>query len=340
MGYATTFPHASIFFEKMRYNAVIMDSDSIDIDGKEYITSKRASELSQYTQDYIGQLARSSAIDARRMGGLWYVAMDSLNTYKENPSATKGNTDTPTKNIHQKQPDDVFVSFDGKDYISANRASRITGYNQDYIGQLARNGKILSKQIGKRWYIDRDGLIAHKDEKDSLLAAVQRDSLGILASTHQKKEEVPITGLRYSTDTSSDLLPNLALKPSEDTPTSEAYNRIVPHKPLVLEHSIPIRISSPSQKLQQTHLSSKPKPEFKNPILPFVHVTMALTVIVIISFGYFSLKDKSIYALTKDLTLQNTAASAAAAQATGSLTDIGTWVESLITPELSYTRAR
>ena len=154
-------------------------SDEIPVDGLTYVSSRRASEISGYAQDYIGQLARSGQIDAKRVGGLWYVYMDSLESYKSNSDTIK----IAPREDQQASDADVLVSFDGNDYISANRASKITGYNQDYIGQLARSGKILARQVGNRWYVDRVGLLAHKNEKDALLAGVQAESVGIHPST-------------------------------------------------------------------------------------------------------------------------------------------------------------
>src|SRR3990167_8328737 len=60
---------------------------------------------------------------------------------------------------------DSLVSFDGKDHISASRAAKITGYHPDYVGQLARSGAIISRQVGNRWYVDRAALLSHKKEK-------------------------------------------------------------------------------------------------------------------------------------------------------------------------------
>ena len=54
-------------------------SDEMQIEGKPYISSKRASELSGYAQDYIGQLARKiahHAVTAENTGLL--VARDSV----------------------------------------------------------------------------------------------------------------------------------------------------------------------------------------------------------------------------------------------------------------------
>lgn len=50
----------------------------------------------------------------------------------------------------------------GKEYISASRAAKRTGYAGDYIGQLCRTGKIPGKLIERTWYVDLDSLLAHK----------------------------------------------------------------------------------------------------------------------------------------------------------------------------------
>src|SRR3989344_9003329 len=153
-------------------------SDSMFIQGKAYISSKRASELSGYAQDYIGQLARKGLIDAQRVGGLWFVSQASLTEYKSN-------ADRYTPQLPQKKeaPDvSSLISFDGKDPVSASRAAKITVYHPDYVGQLARSGAIISRQVGNRWYVDRAALLAHKKEKDGLLGAVQAQSVGISRS--------------------------------------------------------------------------------------------------------------------------------------------------------------
>jgi len=152
-------------------------SDEIVLEGNTYVSSKRAAEMSSYAQDYIGQLARKGLIEARRVGGLWYVVMSSLENYKI-ASATG-----EIKEVKQVsgigKDSETSIEFEGNTYISANRASELTGYNQDYVGQLARSGKIPSRQVGNRWYIDPDAIVQHKKEKDELLAQVQADSVGV-----------------------------------------------------------------------------------------------------------------------------------------------------------------
>lgn len=147
------------------------------LDGETYISSKRAADITGYKQDYIGQLARSGKVDARRVSGLWYLKRDSLEMHKSKADAYV--PIPPKKSARNAQDAESVVALDGHTYVSAQRASEVTGYHQDYIGQLARSGKIQSQQVGNRWYVHLANLKAHKVEKDALLAAVQTSSVGI-----------------------------------------------------------------------------------------------------------------------------------------------------------------
>lgn len=52
--------------------------DQLEIEGKIYISSKRAAEEYGYTKDYIGQMARSGVIEAKLVGRIWYVLEEDL----------------------------------------------------------------------------------------------------------------------------------------------------------------------------------------------------------------------------------------------------------------------
>lgn len=54
--------------------------------------------------------------------------------------------------------------LDDKKFISARKAAEITGYEQDYVGQLARMGRVLARQIGRAWFIEEQSLLSHKSE--------------------------------------------------------------------------------------------------------------------------------------------------------------------------------
>src|SRR3989338_379435 len=50
------------------------------------------------------------------------------------------------------------IYFDGKQYISANDASALSGLTRDYVARLCRGGKMSGKRIGKNWYVENASL--------------------------------------------------------------------------------------------------------------------------------------------------------------------------------------
>lgn len=234
-------------------------SGHMTIEGVEYISSKRASEISGYSQDYIGQLARSGKISGRRVGGLWYIVSDSLTRHKEVADAY---TPVPPTFEQQKTSDDSsLITFEGRTYVSAARAAKQTSYHQDYVGQLARSGKIMSHQVGRRWYVDIEALKSHKKEKDALLGAVQALSVGI------QKGEVPVkdpdivpagddsldVGLHYTYKTEPrPLIPVIEVK-------SEAHVAEENRATFEKEKLIPIRVIKTADKPEQRQTILKEK---------------------------------------------------------------------------------
>lgn len=155
-----------------------MAKETIEADGKSYVLSKLAAKQTGYTQDYIGQLSRSGEIDAKRLGGLWYVNLDSLAQHKKDSEAY---VPVPPAAANSENGADAhsIVGFDGQEYVSSKHAAELVNYTQDYVGQLARGGKVRSKQQNGRWYVSKDDIRSHKARKDAMLAEVQAQSLGI-----------------------------------------------------------------------------------------------------------------------------------------------------------------
>ncbi|HRH26991.1 MAG TPA: hypothetical protein PLZ99_02410, partial [Parcubacteria group bacterium] len=56
---------------------------------------------------------------------------------------------------------DIF--FENKKYISVKDASALTGYSKDYIGQLCRSNKIISRRFGRIWYVEEESLFNYKN---------------------------------------------------------------------------------------------------------------------------------------------------------------------------------
>ncbi len=57
--------------------------------------------------------------------------------------------------------------FEGKEYVSSKRASQISKYTKDYVGQLCRGGKLNAKLVGRNWYVDLDSLHTHMGDSSS-----------------------------------------------------------------------------------------------------------------------------------------------------------------------------
>lgn len=314
-------------------------SDEITVEGKQYVSSKRASDISHYAQDYIGQLARGGLIEARRIGGLWYVSMDSLEVYKVNAESFK----PQPPRIVERSETDSFVTLDGREYVSASRASDITRYNQDYVGQLARSGKILAKQVGNRWYIDRLALVAHKEEKDALLAAVQAQSVGIrMGSPIQEApslKNLEDEAIFYSyTHDEGDFLPLMKTPQRTDESVSEESS------PDDLEDSapiaIPIRVISRPKIFDHRERVSHVESTVRIPRKTMFYGTLmaaALTVVAILSFGLYSLKGQSLYVGSTPQESRN-AGQIFTASASALIGSIGDMLEKVFSPELIYKR--
>lgn len=315
----------------------------IAIDGKNCISSKQAGELTGYAQDYIGQLARAGLIEAHRIGGLWYIVLASLQRYKAENETYKPQQ-PELKRVNEMES---TVMLDGKDFISASRASKLTGYHKHYVGQLARSGKIVSRQIGNRWYVDRAGLIAHKKEKDALLAAVQVQAVGLSDTSlraHDALEAVmnEAEPLYTYTSESSDLMPILKEK---DTPRTETRAET----DTVDERSIPIRTEAPRVNHAYLRLTIRPDITLRT----VAHYERAaervtsyglplaiglLTIVIIISFGLVAFKANPFYTFNSETFPGRSTQRSMMAAAANMLGRAGDFLEVFLAPELIYRR--
>lgn len=79
--------------------AMIVDMDTVVLDGVQYVKASAAAKQFRYTSDYVGQLCRSKKIDARLVGRTWFVNPDSLSAYKKqkHEKSSTASSDTETK---------------------------------------------------------------------------------------------------------------------------------------------------------------------------------------------------------------------------------------------------
>ncbi len=63
-----------------------------------------------------------------------------------------------------------------KELISLKQAAELTGYNQDYIGQLIRSGKINGQKIYTKvtWVTTAEEILAYKNKVEGITDKIDR----------------------------------------------------------------------------------------------------------------------------------------------------------------------
>jgi hypothetical protein len=105
---------------------------------------------------------------------------------------------------------DIFI-LQGKNYISARRASEISDYSSDYIGQLCRSKKIDSVRVGRIWYVSEKSLSEHKSrvaevESDPrrvlniFLAKIEKSKISVLDKSAAPRNVTDSSQLQFASD--------------------------------------------------------------------------------------------------------------------------------------------
>lgn len=79
-------------------------------------------------------------------------------------------------------PESDSVVLNGKRYISAKKASDLTGYTNDYIGQLCRANKLPGKVFKHRRFVEETSLFEHAKN----IGGVEIAQRGVSPLTHIK----------------------------------------------------------------------------------------------------------------------------------------------------------
>lgn len=143
------------------------------------------------------------------------------------------------------------IEIQGQNYISSKRAAKLTGYAQDYVGQLARAGKVPATRVGRSWYVSEEDILKHagkplpeatKTTFTAPKATYQAPTLKSLQSLQieQKSHNHFKTWneVQYSSD-ESDLLPKVSVhKASHNNDVKKGNENIA--IPVMRIHSEPI----------------------------------------------------------------------------------------------------
>lgn len=186
----------------------------------------------------------------------------------------------------------------GKKYISSKRAANITGYAKDYVGQLARQGKVPATRVGRSWYVDEQAILTHAGVKTEVkknatsLIRPEPKSTTSLYSLHSGADKRNVlntwTNIKYESE-DSDLMPNIA---SNEEPKQEESKIQIRKSEVAREkpegHDIEgVRVKQKSQKPQKP-IEQPEKPKNRTtPLLLAPGVAVAIIGIMVAGWGIF-----------------------------------------------------
>ena len=99
-----------------------------------------------------------------------------------------------------------------EEYLTLAQAARISGYQQDYLGQLAREGKLKAIKSGHNW-------IVASSELDLLMNKHKRE---IIATEQKPKIE------------------DVILKPAQETILQNSHDPLMPHPMITMVSEEPL----------------------------------------------------------------------------------------------------
>ncbi|MBX4188415.1 MAG: helix-turn-helix domain-containing protein, partial [Candidatus Doudnabacteria bacterium] len=93
------------------------------------------------------------------------------------------------------QPSSQELFLEGKKYIPSKLVATLFHFNQDYVGQLCREGRVVSRKVGKAWYVEENSIHAYiaeleaKNEKASEIIEPKKEPvLSIYAHSETSQE--------------------------------------------------------------------------------------------------------------------------------------------------------
>lgn len=153
------------------------------------------------------------------------------------------------------------LSLNGKNLISASRASKELSYNSDYIGQLARKKKIPAKLVGRTWFVDIDALKAHKEKSEQSRKEKAKNNfvntsyLGQTSIESEPKKDIYVKKPFAYESEIQPLLPKISKTAPEPVRTIDlSYEKIQPVS-FGRKHVEALSFSKPNRKLIVTFIA-------------------------------------------------------------------------------------
>ena len=82
--------------------------DELTLDGKVYLSSKRAAAVTGYAKDYVGQLCREGRVEARLVGRSWYVYEPSIMKHRFNEEGGQGDHEEVEEQVETLEKEETI----------------------------------------------------------------------------------------------------------------------------------------------------------------------------------------------------------------------------------------
>jgi len=115
--------------------------DIFIIEGKKYISSRRASEMSDYSSDYVGQLCRANKLDCKMVGRTWFVTEESIHLHKASISREEASRNR-IDNLKGKSEHSVLLK---KDLIQSSSSNKLVNDSQIDLVENSPINNVVAK---------------------------------------------------------------------------------------------------------------------------------------------------------------------------------------------------
>lgn len=231
--------------------------DELIIDGKTYVSSKRAAQISGYAKDYVGQLCREGRIEARTVGRSWYVLLETLEGHRLKDAREEAPREEVPMPIEPKS-DSVTDTWSSPRYVPERLASmpsisdRPSHINKLYAPSArdmhaeARVQEELVSQMQDAWkeWFDHRAAAAEAAVESSEEDREEQGSREEAVPETREEQEVPVRVERSYEEEPGD-------SPSEEIEEETAS---------VAVRRIPDRRAHPAQRQAESNQEAQPSP--------------------------------------------------------------------------------
>lgn len=183
--------------------------DELTLDGKIYISSKRAAAITGYAKDYVGQLCREGRVEARLVGRSWYVLENSIkahrfgaDTISDVKTEVEETTNTPpVESVIDEKPNENEAIFEHRYFQEEINPIKVIEEEPKRVDYEGEHQIVAMQDAWREWFegnknsIEEELLIPEDKIIDNSAHSLDNSedehkevSLHIIRDTHQQPE--------------------------------------------------------------------------------------------------------------------------------------------------------